>query len=139
MAGAVCECSASFSFGTAGVDDGMAGIVPSEGGVEASVFAGTVAFDAGASFTGVVCGDDIVGDALEDAACFGAASSAFFGLAPSRPISTTMLRSSRKALTSGVPTSVKTTATVSKSTSDSIDFKVGGSEALASAKSQFTC
>src|SRR5205085_369032 len=95
----------------------------------------------GGEFFGVVIsGGETAGAPLDFAACFSAPpSSDCFGLPLSRPISTTMLRSSRKARTSGVPLRVKTTATESKSTSASIDFKVGGSDALASARSQLTC
>ncbi len=153
MAGAGCDCSASFAgavtgagcdcsvfFGGAGSGNGAG----AEGAAEDSAFGGEPALagcvSAGEFFGGTVSGGETLGAPSDVAACFGAVpSSDCFGLAPSRPISTTMLRSSRKVRTSGVPLRVKTTATESKSTSASIDFRVGGSDALTSARSQFTC
>src|SRR6185369_1885879 len=86
-----------------------------------------------ASFAGAVCGGVIAGEPSATTGCL-ALPSVDLGLAaPSRPMSTMMLRSSRKVRTCGVPLSVKTTATVSKSTSDSIDLSVAGNDALASA------
>src|SRR4029077_12695852 len=131
IAGAGCDCPACFG-GTA----------------SGTGFAGPASCGAAAAATGAGGGADVLGGGISAAEVFGdlevgaeiagappdanagfagRTSSDCFGLAPSRPISTTILRSSRNARTSGVPLSVKTTATESKSTSDSIDFSVGGS------------
>ena len=97
---------------------------------------------AAASLAGTVSGGSMAGTAAGAAAfCLGLAPSSAaglgmdLGLAPSWPTSTTMLRSSRKVRTCGVPLNAKLTATESSSTSASIDRRVGGIAALASARS----
>ena len=131
MVDAGCVCPASFA-GEPAMDAGWR-IADADGSVFGAAALGWIS--AAGLFDGIVSGNEISGVAA--AACLAAApSSACFALAPSSPISTTMLRSSRKVRTSGAPLRVKTTATVSKSTSASMDFRVCGSEALASARSR---
>ena len=71
------------------------------------------------------------------ASCRSLAAAAIFSLAPSWLTSTTMLRSSRKLRTSGVPLNTKLTVPASRSLLASMVVSVGGSAESASPRSHW--